>query len=94
MNLGIEDAATLAYMIDQGTTSGYSAARHPVGRHVLGVTDQQTRLMTSQSLVPRLLRRYIFPLIASIARHPVSRPAGDGRSLGTAPGMARSPLTK
>jgi len=66
MNLGIEDAATLAYMIDQGTTSGYSAARHPVGRHVLGVTDQQTRLMTSQSLVPRLLRRYIFPLIASI----------------------------
>lgn len=74
MNLGIEDAATLAYMIDQGTTGGYTNARHPVGCHVLETTDRQTRFMTSQKLVPRLLRRYVFPLIAGM-------PAAQARAL-------------
>ena len=73
MNLGIEDAATLAHMIDTGATDGYSAARHPIGRHVLRVTEQQTRLFTSQGVIARLLRRYVFPIVA---RQPAFRARG------------------
>ncbi len=81
MNLGIEDAATLAHMIDTGATAGYSAARHPVGRHVLQVTERQTRIFTSQSFVPRILRRYVFPFIARL-------PAFRARGLPEMAGLA------
>ena len=81
MNLGIEDAATLAYMIDSGGSAGYSAARHPVGKHVLQTTERQTEVFTSQSLIPRLLRRYIFPFVAR-------RPAFRARGLPEMAGLA------
>ena len=64
MNLGIEDAAWLAWMITEGTTDAYSAARHPVGRRVLKRVDPATRLMASDATLPRLLRRHVLPLIA------------------------------
>ncbi len=81
MNLGIEDAATLAHMIDTGKTDGYSAARHPVGKHVLQTTERQTKVFTSQKLVPRLLRRYVFPFIARL-------PAFRARGLPEMAGLA------
>lgn len=61
MNLGIEDAATLAHMIDTGNTDGYTSARLPIGRDVLQATDRQTRFLTSQGIVPKLLRRHLLP---------------------------------
>lgn len=63
MNLGIEDAAWLAWMIAEGTTDGYTAARRPVGRRVLKTVDPATRLMASDAALPKFIRRRILPLV-------------------------------
>jgi 2-polyprenyl-6-methoxyphenol hydroxylase-like FAD-dependent oxidoreductase len=66
MNLGIEDAAWLAWLIAEGGTERYTAERHPVGRRVLRTVDPATRLMASDALVPKFLRRNVLPRLASI----------------------------
>ncbi len=63
MNLGIEDACWLAWLIDQKRTSEYSALRHPVGAHVLKLTNQPTNLISSNSFTAKILRRWILPQI-------------------------------
>jgi 2-polyprenyl-6-methoxyphenol hydroxylase-like FAD-dependent oxidoreductase len=66
MNLGIEDAAWLAWLISEDRTDRYSAERRPVGRRVIRTVDPATRLMASDALVPKLLRRYVLPQVAAV----------------------------
>ncbi len=67
MNLGIEDAAWLAWSIAEGRTDRYSGERWPVGRHVLRTVDPATRLMASDSIIPKLVRRHVLPHVMSSA---------------------------
>jgi 2-polyprenyl-6-methoxyphenol hydroxylase-like FAD-dependent oxidoreductase len=67
MNLGIEDAAWLAWLIAEGGTDRYTAERHPVGRRVLKTVDPATRLISSDAFLPKLARRHILPLLVSFA---------------------------
>ena len=63
MNLGIEDACWLAWLIEQGRSADYSAYRHPVGAKVLKLTAQPTRLISSNTMSAKALRRWIIPYI-------------------------------
>jgi 2-polyprenyl-6-methoxyphenol hydroxylase-like FAD-dependent oxidoreductase len=63
MNLGIEDAATLAWLIDQERTDEYTERRLPVGAHVLRQTNWQTQLMTSLNPLVTFMRRQVVPLL-------------------------------
>jgi 2-polyprenyl-6-methoxyphenol hydroxylase-like FAD-dependent oxidoreductase len=79
MNLGIEDAAWLAWLIAEGRTEGYTDARWPAGRRVLRTVDPATRLMAADSAIPKFLRRHILPhIVASPAlrRRLISRVIG------------------
>lgn len=64
MNLGIEDAAWLAWLIEQDDTDRYTDLRHPVAKLVLEQVDQATRFISSDGAVTTFLRRYALPLIA------------------------------
>ena len=66
MNLGIEDACWLAWLIEQKRTSEYSALRHPVGAKVLKLTAQPTNLIASNSFTAKTLRRWIVPPILGL----------------------------
>ena len=63
MNLGIEDAATLAWLIDEGRTDEYTERRLPVGAQVLRQTNLQTQLMTSLNPFVTFFRRHVVPLL-------------------------------
>lgn len=63
MNLGIEDAATLAYLIDIGETGKYTDVRKPLGKAVLRQTFQQTKLITSDGGFLRFVLRRIAPIV-------------------------------
>ena len=73
MNLGIEDAATLAYLISKNRKQDYTRMRHPIGKKVLKFTKQQTRQFTSSGRTFPLLVKYIAPLLLSLK--PVRRAA-------------------
>lgn len=66
MNLGIEDAATLAYLIEKNRTDQYSAMRHPIGKKVLKFTKEQTSQFTSSNNNFKWMMRYIFPPLLAI----------------------------
>lgn len=79
MNLGIEDAATLAWLIKEGRMSEYTSMRHPVGKAVLRLTKQQTRQLTSSNPVTRFVTKRFGPLflkIAAIRRIAITRITG------------------
>lgn len=63
MNLGIEDAAWLAWLIGAGHTERYTADRRPVGHKVLRLVNSTTRMMASNAMLPKLLRRQLLPPI-------------------------------
>jgi len=63
MNLGIEDAATLAWLIDVGRVGEYTERRLPVGAHVLRQTELQTQFMTSRNPFVTFFRRQAVPLL-------------------------------
>lgn len=65
MNLGIEDAAWLAYLIERGETQTYTELRHPIAKKVLAEVDSMTRFISSDSAITTFLRRHILPFIAS-----------------------------
>lgn len=67
MNLGIEDAAWLAWQIAEGRTADYTASRLPVGRDVVAAADPATRLMSSDSWIARFARRRILPVVTAFA---------------------------
>ena len=62
MNLGIEDAATLAWLIETGKTDRYTALRHPIGKKVLAFTEAQTRQLTSNNPLMKILQNHIAPI--------------------------------
>ena len=64
MNLGIEDAAWLAHLIDQKDTDSYTRLRHPVAKEVLSQVSSATRFMSSDSALTTFLRRHVFPHLA------------------------------
>lgn len=66
MNLGIEDAAWLAWLIARGESERYSELRKPVAKQVIGQVDGATRFMSSDSPGMTFLRRRLFPLLAGI----------------------------
>ena len=55
MNLGIADAADLVTRLLAGDVTGYSAARHAQGAHVLALSERGRRLLQSTQPVTRSL---------------------------------------
>lgn len=79
MNLGIEDAATLAWLISEGRTERYTEMRHPIGAQVLKFTQAQTQQLTGRSTLQRVLQNIVAPLLLklpAIQRLAVSRLVG------------------
>ncbi|MEM7221651.1 MAG: FAD-dependent monooxygenase [Pseudomonadota bacterium] len=66
MNLGIEDAAWLAWLIDEGDTAGYTVARRPVAKEVIETVDPATRFMASDGALQKFVRRRIVPLLGAL----------------------------
>lgn len=58
MNLGIEDAATLAWLLEEGREDQYTKMRLPVARAVLKMTQQQTNQMNSSTLLSSVAKKY------------------------------------
>jgi len=63
MNLGIEDAATLAWLIDVERTDEYTERRLRIGAQVLRQTDLQTKFMTSRNPFVTFFRRQVVPIL-------------------------------
>jgi len=63
MNLGIEDAAWLAYLLCEGRAVEYTKLRHGPGAEVLKMTSAPTHLLASRSAWARFLRTVILPLV-------------------------------
>jgi len=61
MNLGIEDAAWLAYLLSEGRAGEYTNLRHGPGARVLKMTSAPTNLLASRGMWARLLRTVILP---------------------------------
>jgi 2-polyprenyl-6-methoxyphenol hydroxylase-like FAD-dependent oxidoreductase len=61
MNLGIEDACWLAWLVEQSRTAEYTALRHPVAAKVLRSTARPTNMIARQTFTARLLREWLFP---------------------------------
>ncbi len=79
MNLGIEDAATLAWLLEQDRTDEYSAQRHKIGEQVLKFTQTQTRQLTERSALQGFLQNKVAPLmlkIPAVQRFAVARLVG------------------
>ena len=79
MNLGIEDACWLAWLMAEGRASEYTALRWPAGRTVLDFTERQTRQIASRGLWADILRRYLGPALLKvpvIRRRLLARVAG------------------
>ena len=65
MNLGIEDAATLAWLINQNRTGDYTRLRQPVGAKVLRFTHQQTRWLTAWGKWSKFMMAHLIPTLMS-----------------------------
>lgn len=65
MNLGIEDAAWLAYLIEEDRTREYTELRHPIARKVISEVDGATRFISSDGWFATFLRHHILPHIAA-----------------------------
>ncbi|NTJ67194.1 FAD-dependent monooxygenase [Agrobacterium rhizogenes] len=63
MNLGIEDACWLAWLIAEGREQEYSALRIPAVKQVLKQTYGLTRLVTMQSPLAVAARNFLAPLL-------------------------------
>lgn len=63
MNLGIEDAAWLAYLLSEGRADEYTQLRHGPGAQVLKMTSAPTNLLASRSVWARFLRTLVLPLV-------------------------------
>jgi len=63
MNLGIEDACWLAWLIAEGREQEYSALRIPAVKQVLKQTYSLTRLVTMQNPLAVAARNFLAPLL-------------------------------
>jgi 2-polyprenyl-6-methoxyphenol hydroxylase-like FAD-dependent oxidoreductase len=66
MNLGIEDACWLAWLISEGRESEYSSLRMPVAKHVLRQTENNTRAIPLSNALAIWLRNTLAPLAFKI----------------------------
>ena len=79
MNLGIEDAATLAWLIAEDRTDDYTDLRHRVGEQVLRFTRTQTQQLMRRGPIQTFLQNTLAPLLLklpAIQRLAVSRLVG------------------
>lgn len=67
MNLGIADAADLAQRFVNGTTDGYSAARHPIGTATIRSSELLRRALTSKHPISRFFIRSLLRIIPHVA---------------------------
>lgn len=66
MNLGIEDACTLARLITQGQWQRYHSLRYPVGKHVVALTSYLYHILALKNPLAIVLRNHLlFPLMRS-----------------------------
>lgn len=63
MNLGVEDAATLAWLIQEGRADEYTRLRHRIGEQVLKFTEAQTRQMTTGSGLQEFMIAWLAPFL-------------------------------
>lgn len=84
MNLGIEDAAWLSYLIERGETERYTEQRKPVAQSVIRQTDFATRFLSSDSWIVRQIREIVFPVVGA-------SPKLQGRILRGLAGLTSSP---
>jgi len=63
MNLGIEDGAWLAWLVEQNQTGRYNEDRMKTARQVLKETHTQTRMITKTGIFVQIIRRIIPPLL-------------------------------
>lgn len=63
MNLGIEDACWLAWLIEQGRAAEYTDLRHPVGKQVLKFTHSFTSFAKNRGLLQDILIGCLAPLV-------------------------------
>lgn len=73
MNLGIEDAAWLAWLLSVGRESDFTADRLPTAKQVLRFTKMQTKQVSSRGPFASFVRRNLVPLILGVP--PVRRRA-------------------
>lgn len=66
MNLGIEDAAWLAWLLSRSEESRYTADRRPIARKVLATVDPATRFAASKTRGARFVRNSLLPLAARL----------------------------
>ena len=66
MNLGMEDACWLAWLIAEGRTDEYTKLRHPIGADVLKLTHSFTSFAKSRGVVPDILIRTLLPVVAAL----------------------------
>jgi 2-polyprenyl-6-methoxyphenol hydroxylase-like FAD-dependent oxidoreductase len=92
MNLGIEDACWLAWLISEGRQEEYTGLRLEAVEHVLAQTKANTRAILLKNPMAVWLRNNFVPLVLKIA--PLRRSFIDGvRGLDTpaAPWLERAP---
>ena len=66
MNLGIEDACWLAWLIETGRESEYTSLRHPVGTEVLKFTHAFTRLAKARGFWQDMFLQIGLPILAKL----------------------------
>ncbi len=66
MNLGIEDAAEFARMLDQRQLNDYHRLRHEKGANIVRLVRTLTYLMASPQRGPKLFRRLLLPMLLRI----------------------------
>ncbi len=67
MNLGIADAADLAQRIAAGRTDGYTAARHPIGKKTIKMSESMRKALTTTSKIKRFILIRLLMLFARVA---------------------------
>ena len=63
MNLGIEDAAEFARLLDEQKLDDYQPIRHRKGKEIVATVSTMTRFLSSPDLLPRLFRRLLLPIL-------------------------------
>ncbi len=66
MNLGMEDACWLAWLIEQGRAAEYTTLRHPVGADVLRYTYRFTQFVRARGSLQDLALRAGLPVLTNI----------------------------
>jgi 2-polyprenyl-6-methoxyphenol hydroxylase-like FAD-dependent oxidoreductase len=63
MNLGIEDAAWLAYLLDQGRADEYTQIRRPIAQRVVAMTRRETDRLFQHNMLSYVVLRYFGRLV-------------------------------